>query len=44
MILNSSEFIKTLDSDKFEILNLFNYGIEKRFSKFNRINNTIQKN
>ena len=26
-----SEFIKTLDSDKFEILNLFNYGIEKDF-------------
>ena len=26
-----SEFIKTLDGDKFEILNLFNYGIEKDF-------------
>jgi len=26
-----SEFIKTLDIDKFEILNLFNYGIEKDF-------------
>jgi hypothetical protein len=26
-----SEFIKTLDSDKFEILNLFNYGVEKDF-------------
>ena len=26
-----NEFIKTLDSDKFEILNLFNYGIEKDF-------------
>ena len=26
-----SEFITTLDSDKFEILNLFNYGIEKDF-------------
>ena len=38
-----SEFIKTIDKRKFEVMNFFNYGIEKDFPKFIRINNSEEK-